>query len=233
MRLVLRLLEAITVRSCVSRGRSNRYFQSSLSARSGQRHEAGLPISLSVAMMPSRIRVGPTCVRSRPANIAAVADRAIGAATLPMHPVLPSVSLPLNGLSSLEEPASPHRRQRCRTRRRRSCRRRLQHERDAYRRADPGGAGSGPSDPVQWARGSFRTTPASGAASTSARQSSRGTRWDETRQHRAHPPCRESSHQVLCVASGLVQALDHLHTVEVVGSSPASPTSKVLVRMVC
>ena len=143
----------------MSRRRSNRYFQSSLSARSGQRHEAGLPISLSVAMMPSRIRVGPTCVRSRPANIAAVADRAIGAATLPMHPVLPSVSLPLNGLSSLEEPASPHRRQRCRTRRRRSCRRRLQHERDAYRRADPGGAGSGPSDPVQWARGSFGRRP--------------------------------------------------------------------------
>ena len=56
-----------------------------------------------------------------------------------------------------------------------------------------------------------------------------GTRWDERQRRSAQEPCPESSQQVLCVGRSRVQALDQVHTVEVVGSSPASPTGNALV----
>ena len=143
----------------MSRRRSNRYFQSSLSARSGQRHEAGLPISLSVAMMPSRIRVGRhvfgRALRTLPQlRIARLVRRPFPCTQCPF----PSVSLPLQRAQLVEEPARPSPAATLSDTTTTIVSSSAPARADAYRRADPGGAGLG------------RATPCSGRGARSGRR---------------------------------------------------------------
>src|SRR6476620_4282367 len=71
-----------------------------------------------------------------------------------------------------------------------------------------------------------RTGAEAAALAAPRRTLIRGTRWDGTRRLPTQEPCQESSEVALCVRSGRLQALNQVHTVEVWGSRPQSPTKR-------